>query len=203
MTGTPRLLAALLAATAALHSLPAHAVEGGIGAYFLGTRDTLAGIVPPPGDYLSFTYDRLSGSVEGVSIGGLPIAADVDVDLNLVRLGYTHAFDTTLWGGTPAINVNVPILDTSLAYTTVTPPLAGLSISDDESGIGDVSLTGLVGWHRDKLHYSAGVTVYIPSGTYATATVDVPNRSIDALSNSKNVWSKSANSLPGFAKERI
>jgi hypothetical protein len=43
----------------ALAAAPALAVEGGIGAYFMGTRDTFAGIVPPPGTYLSFTYDYL------------------------------------------------------------------------------------------------------------------------------------------------
>lgn len=93
---------------------PVLAVEGGIGAYFLGSRDTLAGIVPPPGTYLSFSYDYLKGDVQGLSLGGLPIRADAEIELNLIRLGFTTAFDTSIWGATPAINVVLPIPDISL-----------------------------------------------------------------------------------------
>jgi hypothetical protein len=165
------------------------AVEGGSGAYFLGSRDTLAGIVPSPGTYLSFTYDRLEGSVKGLSVGGLPIRADADVDLNLIRLGWTQSLDTKLWGGQPAFNVNVPIPDISLSYTAVSPPIEGTAFEDETSGIGDLSFTGLVGWSKGNLHYSAAFTVYAPTGDYDTATIDVPSRSIDAVSVGKNVWS--------------
>jgi hypothetical protein len=168
---------------------PAFAVEGGIGAYFLGSRDTLAGIVPPPGTYLSFSFDHMKGNVEGLSVGGLPIRADAEIELNLVRLGYTTAFDATLWGGTPAINVVVPVPDIALSYTAVTPPIAGRSVNDDVFGVGDLSVTGLVGWHNGNLHYSTALTIYAPTGSYDTASIDIPNRQVDALSLSKNVWS--------------
>ncbi|NJR13064.1 MAG: hypothetical protein HC779_00470, partial [Phyllobacteriaceae bacterium] len=59
---------------------------------------------------------------------------------------------------------------------------------DSTSGIGDLSMTGLVGWHRDKLHYSTGLTVYPPTGEYNTATVNLKDQTVDALSNGKNVW---------------
>ncbi|MFZ0099822.1 MAG: transporter [Gemmobacter sp.] len=173
----------------ALSATQALAVEGGIGAYFMGTRDTFAGIVPPPGTYLSFNYDNLSGEVDGLSVGGIPIRADTDLNLSLLRIGITQSFEGDLWGGTPAINVTIPVLDASLKYTAVTPPLAGANIDDGSSGFGDITLTGLVGWHKDKLHYSTGLSVYMPTGDYDVATVDVAARSVDAISNSKNVWS--------------
>lgn len=178
-------LGALFVAAAA----PALAVEGGIGAYFMGSRDTFAGIVPPPGTYVSITYDRLNGSVDGLSVGGLPIRADTDLDLNLFRLGITQAFATPLWGGTPALNLTIPYVNPQLTWTAVTPPLDGAAIDDETSGLGDLLVTGLVGWHRDKLHYSAGLTVYAPTGDYDTATVDLAERTVEALSNGKNVWS--------------
>jgi hypothetical protein len=164
------------------------AVEGGIGAYFMGTRDTFAGIVPPPGTYLSFTYDHLEGSVDGLSVGGLPIRADTDLSLNLLRVGITQSFATSLWGGTPALNLTIPYVDPQLTWTAVTPPLDGAEIDDRTSGFGDLSVTGLVGWHRDKLHYSTGLTIYAPTGDYDTATVNLAERTVDALSNGKNVW---------------
>lgn len=166
-----------------------HAVEGGSGAYFLGTRDTLAGIVPPAGTYLSFTYDRLEGNVEGLSVGGLPIRADASVDLNLYRAGWTQSFDTKLWGGQPAFNLTIPIPDISLSYTAVSPPIEGAQIDDSTSGVGDLSVTGLLGWNKGNLYYSAAFTVYAPTGEYNTASIDVPSRSVEAVSVGKNVWS--------------
>jgi hypothetical protein len=190
MAGKIHLLGAGSAiAILALSATQAFAVEGGIGAYFMGTRDTFAGIVPPPGTYLSFNYDNLQGEVDGLSVGGIPIRADSDLTLNLLRIGITQSFEGDLWGGTPAVNLTIPILDVSLDYTAVTPPLEGAKIEDGTSGIGDLILTGLVGWHRDKLHYSTGMSVYMPTGAYDTATVDIAARTVDAVSNSKNVWS--------------
>jgi hypothetical protein len=178
----------LLGAALACSAAPALAVEGGIGAYFMGTRDTFAGIVPPPGTYLSFTYDYLEGSVDGLAVGGLPIRADTDLRLNLLRVGITQSFNTELWGGTPAFNLTIPYANPRLTWTAVTPPLDGAAIDDETSGIGDISVTGLVGWHRDKFHYSTGLTVYAPTGAYDTATVNLAERTVDALSLGKNVW---------------
>lgn len=168
---------------------PAGAVEGGLGAYFLGTRDTLAGIVPPPGTYASLSYDFLKGDVEGLSVGGIPIVANSDVELNLVRLNITHAFSTQLFGGTPALNLTIPFADPSIAFTAVTGPLTGQSLKDAESGFGDLTLTGMIGWNTGNLHYSTGMSVYAPTGDYSTGTIDVADRSIDVLSVGKNVWS--------------
>jgi hypothetical protein len=170
-------------------SSAAHAVEGGIGAYFLGTRDTLSGIVPPAGTYLSLTYDHLSGDVDGITVGGLPIRANVNVDLNLYRLGLTHVLDGEIAGGTPGFNVTIPIPDVALDYTAVTPPVVGVGFDDATSGVGDIAVTGLLGWHSGNLHTSTALSIYMPTGDYSTASLDIPNRTIDALSNGKNIWS--------------
>jgi hypothetical protein len=123
-----------------------------------------------------------------LSIGGLPIRADADLDVNLLRLGFTQAFEKTFFGGTPAFNLNIPILDAELNYTTVTPPIEGANIDDTTSGIGDLGVTGFVGWHIGNQHYNAGMTIYLPTGSYNTASINIPDRSIDVLSNGKNVW---------------
>lgn len=187
MTAVRAAVAASL--TAAVLAPAAHAVEGGIGAYFLGTRDSIAGIVPPPGTYLSFSYDHLKGDVSGVSIGGLPIRSDAEVTVNLYRFGATQSFDAEILGGRPALNLTVPILDVGLGFTAVTPPLVGAEIEDTTEGLGDIVVTPMVGWSRGTLHYSAALSIYAPTGSYDTATVDAASRSVDALSNSKNVWS--------------
>lgn len=179
-----------VAAAVALSANVTWAVEGGLGAYLLGSRTTAAGIVPGPGSYLGLDLVTSSGSVDGLSLGGLPIRADTDLDVTFAKFSYTYVLDTSLWGGTPAFNLNVPIvLDANLTFTGVTPPLVGVPISDSASGIGDITITPMVGWHSGMLHYSAGLSVFAPTGSYSTASVDVPGRTINALNTGKNIWS--------------
>lgn len=169
---------------------PSFAVEGGMGAYLLGSRTTFSGVVPAPGTYAGLDLVRSKGSVEGLSLAGLPIRADADIELTFAKVSLTQVFDTTLWGGTPALNLNIPfVLDANLSFVGQTPPIVGVPITDSTSGFGDITLTGLVGWHSDKLHYSAGLSIFAPTGSYETATVDAQNQTINALNTGKNIWS--------------
>lgn len=178
------------AAALSVSASAAWAVEGGLGAYLLGSRTTFAGIVPGPGSYLGIDVVTSSGSVDGLSLAGLPIRADTDLDLTFAKLSYTYVFDAALWGGTPALNLNIPfVLDADLTFIGETPPIAGLPISDSTSGIGDITITPMVGWHSGMLHYSAGLSVFAPTGSYNTASIDVPARTINALNTGKNIWS--------------
>ncbi len=184
----------ICAATAALAllSIPSAsvAVEGGLGAYQLGSRAGFAGIVPGPGFYGGVDYIYSEGSVEGLTLGGLPIRADTNLSLSFAKLSLTWVFDTQLWGGTPGINLNVPfVFDAGLSFVGVTPPLVGADVEDSTSGLADITLTPMVGWHAGKLHYSAAFSIFAPTGSYSTASIDIPNRTINALSTSKNIWS--------------
>ena len=146
--------------------------------------------------YLSLSYDNLRGDVAGVSIGGLPIRADAEVEVNLVRLGVTQSFDAGILGGRPALNLTVPILDVDLDFIAVSAPIAGAEVNDTTSGAGDIIVTPILGWSRGMLHYSASLSIYAPTGDYETATIDVADRSVDPRSNGKNVWSFQPVSLP-------
>ncbi|MGI9363829.1 MAG: SphA family protein [Rhizobiaceae bacterium] len=190
----PRSLAALAAlAGMTVAPQPLLAVEGGTSAYLLGSRDSFAGIVPGPGTYVGVDFVTFSGDITGVSLGGLPIRAEVEVDVNLVKFSATQVFEGSFWGGTPAININIPILHAGISFTPqppFPPALTGRRLKDETSGFGDITITPMLGWHDDKLHYSAALSVFVPTGEYSTATVDiVPPVGIDALSNGKNVWS--------------
>lgn len=176
----------------ALFSIPtvSSAVEGGAGAYLLGSRTTFAGIIPGPGLYGGIDYVFMEGSVEGVTLGGLPIRADTDLKVSFAKFSMTKVFDAEIWGGTPALNLNIPfVFDAGLSFTGVTPPIVGVEIGDKTSGIADITLTSMVGWHFGKLHSNVAFSVFAPTGSYHTATVDVPNRTIDALNTGKNIWS--------------
>lgn len=169
---------------------PSYAVEGGLGAYLLGSRDSFAGIVPGPGVYIGLDVVHSEGSVEGLTLGGLPIRADTELKLDFLKLSITKVFDAQLWGGTPAINLNIPfVIDANLGFVGVTPPINGLAIHDSTSGVSDIAVTPMVGWHKGKLHYSAALTIFAPTGSYHTANIDVPGRTINALNTGKNIWS--------------
>jgi len=184
----------LHAATAALAlaSIPSAslAVEGGAGAYLLGSRGSFAGIVPGPGVYGGIDFVYMDGSVDGLSLAGLPIRANTDLSVSFAKLSLTTVFDAELWGGTPALNINIPLIsNANLSFVGVTPPIAGVPIEDSTSGVGDITVTSLVGWHSGNLHYSAAFSVFLPTGAYSPSVIDIPNRSVEALNTGKNIWS--------------
>ncbi len=167
-----------------------YAVEGGLGAYLPGSRDSFAGVVPPAGFYGGIDYVYSEGSVRGLSLGGLPIRANADLTLSFAKLSLTKSFEAPLWGGQAAVNLNIPlVLDAGLSFVGATPPIVGLPISDSTSGIGDITVTPMVGWKSGKLLYSAAFSVFAPTGSYNTATIDIPGRTINALNTGKNIWS--------------
>jgi hypothetical protein len=175
--------AAVAALALLTQAAPAAAVEGGLGAYLLGSRFSLAGVVPPPGFYVTNDFVTFQGSVTDVAIGGIPVQS-ADVTSYIYKLSLTQSFDTVLWGGTPAINVNIPVATARLDFTG---PF-GSGIDDDETGLGDVAITPIVGWQKGNLHWLVAATLFAPTGKYDTTTVDLAEREIDALSIGKNVW---------------
>jgi len=60
---------------------PAHAVEGAVGFYLLGSKTTMAGYLPPPGTYfLDYNY-YYSGSTDfSLEIAGLTLDGGVEAD---------------------------------------------------------------------------------------------------------------------------
>jgi len=182
--------AALVALMLATIPSSSFAAEGGAGAYLLGSRAAFAGIVPGPGFYLGMDYVYMEGAVEGLSMGGVPIRANSDLSVSFAKLSLTKVFDAQLWGGTPAFNLNVPfVFNADLSFVGVTPPVVGLGIEDTTSGVGDITLTSLVGWHSGNLHYSAAFSVFVPTGSYSPASIDIPGRTLNALNTGKNIWS--------------
>lgn len=145
---------AVLAAIAlSAAAAPSFAVEGGAVAYLLGSRGSFAEIVPGPGPCAGVEIMFSEGAVKGLSRGGLPIRAESDLSVAFAKLSLTQVFDAEILGGTPACNVNIPYaFNAELLFIGETPPIAGLPISDATSGIGDIMLTSLVGWHDGNLH---------------------------------------------------
>ena len=86
-------------------------------------------------DLLSRFLDLRAAAM--MDAGGLPIRADTEPSLHLLRVGITRSFATPLRGGTPAVNLTIPCVNPPLTRTADTPPLVGAAIDEQTSGIGD------------------------------------------------------------------
>jgi hypothetical protein len=189
MTGSSGIgLAALASALlVAPGSGPAGAVEGGLGAYLLGSRDSLAGIAPPPGDYVTTDLIHIDGSAPAVAIGGVALT-EVSSSAWIVKINATHSFAETLWGGRPVLTFSLPIVASNLDFESeIGDGLSG-GFTNDKTGLGDLTITQMLGWNDGNSFWQLGASVFAPTGYYRKASVDVAARQVEALSLGKNRW---------------
>lgn len=174
------------ACAALLLAEPALATEGGSGAYLLGSRDSLAGIVPPPGTYLSADVLHIDGDVDFLAIGGAALT-DVNANLWVTKVNLTQGFKGKILGGRPAVTFTVPIVSGRLKFRgTLVDRDLDIAFRDSDTGFGDLTVTPMLGWDEGKNHYALAVSVFVPTGFYEKAAVDIPNRKIQVLSFGKN-----------------
>ena len=176
-----------LAAALATAGIPAHAVEGGLGAYLLGSRDSLAGIAPPPGTYLTTDVIFIDGNAPTLAIGGVALT-DVESSAWVAKINATHSLKGTLWGGRPVVTFTLPVVSGTLDFASELESGLSGGLSDDRTGLGDLTMTPMLGWSRDDTHWQIGASIFAPTGYYETASVDVPDREVRALSFGKNRW---------------
>lgn len=169
------------------------AAEGGSGVYALGFISPQAGLMPEPGTYFGYNFYSYRGdSTTNVSVAGqvpvpgtglkLPaqltgsVKADVDSYAHLFQ--FTHVFEQKALGGQIGVGLTLPYVNADLDVSgngvltltgprgnTFAIPLSGRA-SASESGVGDLTLTGLLGWHQERMHYMAYLNVYAPTGSY-------------------------------------
>lgn len=166
---------------------PAAAVEGGIGAYLLGSRDSLAGIAPPPGTYATADFIYIDGDVSFVSLGGA-VLTDATSTASLVKLNLTHSFARTIGGGRPAITFTLPVVSGELGFDGDLDNGLGGSFEDDKVDFGDLVITPAIGWSDGNRHWLVAASIFAPTGYYEKASVDLATRSIEAISFGKNRW---------------
>ena len=184
--GLQRICEVLLAAVAvsALAS-PALAVEGGTGAYLLGSRDIYAGVVPMPGLYLGNDVIYINGRLDGLSIAGA-VATDVHLTAIVDKLSVTSSTHTKILGGRFAISAQLPIVSMHGDFDLASPFVA-LGLEDSQFGLGDLSVIPMLGYDYGNLHYNVSLPFFFPTGEYSDATAKRgPPVEVDILSLSKN-----------------
>jgi hypothetical protein len=168
------------------------AAEGGAGTYLLGSRDLAMGIVPGPGIYVSHEFTYYNGGLAAASSIAGVIVSDADVEFTLNKSVITAVSAGKIFGGSPGISIQFPFINANLDVAgSVTNPSNGNQISGNvdggsAAGLGDIIVSPLIGWHAGKMHYSFAATMYLPTGGYELASIDVAGRSVDAVNTGKN-----------------
>lgn len=162
----------------------AFAVEGGTGAYLLGSRDIVAGIAPPPGFYVSEDIAYVTGGINGLNFGKA-IATDVSVDVIINKLSATYVPAANVLGGRVGVNVALPIVSVKGDFDLVSP-IVGFGLSDSEFGLSDLVVTPMWGYDSGNLHVNVSASLFLPTGKYDNATATLVPLDIDVLSIGKN-----------------
>ncbi len=163
----------------------AHAVEGGIETYLLGSRDSFAGILPPAGNYWNNDFVFFSGSAPSISAGGA-IVVEPKIDVFTYKLNFTHVFDATIGSARLGLNVNVPYVSAQMDFAAELGSGLSGSLSDTERAFGDITVTPLLNWTHGHLHTSLALQFFLPTGSYSAATASVSDRSVNVLNAGKN-----------------
>ena len=172
--------AAVLAAAS-----PALATEGGSGAYLLGSRDSMAGIVPPKGTYLSVDGINISGTAPFISLGGA-VVSNADLNVWVTKVNLTRSFGSNVLGGRFAITFTQPIVTGSMTFEgTAFNGLAG-QFTDTDTGLGDTVVTTSLGYDHGLSHWNIQLSVYLPLGYFEPARVTLNPLNYQVLSFGKN-----------------
>jgi hypothetical protein len=166
----------------------AHAAEAATGVYLLGSKSSMAGVLPPPGTYIStikyfYSGDASAAAATGAAlqqIGNVTVEADVELDARaFIEL------PTALWispreilGGNLGLGIIAPVgwKDISVdldARASLTLPngrslSAGQQFSRDDNvfSFGDPLLTAILGWHQGNWHWNLSGLLNMPIGAY-------------------------------------
>lgn len=179
--------------------IEARAAENATGWYALGTKTSMAGVVPPPGTYFVdvnyfYTGSASASSAVGVvlrnlgnldTLGQLRLEADATVDGQVY-----YNLPSFLWvapgkllGGNVGLGAIVPFgwKDVSfdidaLATLSLGPPLdvtlqrgQRFSGGDSSTEFGDPVLNAVIGWQQGSWHWNIGMLVNVPVGPWSNA----------------------------------
>jgi hypothetical protein len=156
------------AAAVALYAMataPAIAGEGASSHYMPGTGGDFAmALIGPAGFYVRNDLVYFQGDMGPVTLGNrVYTSASQDVWANTVKGIYLS--DGGLFGGRFGAVVSLPIvIDATIAGEAVFP--VAIERSGSRSGLSDIALTGFLNWASGNSHFSAGMTIYAPTGAY-------------------------------------
>jgi hypothetical protein len=151
----------------------AHAVEGGAGWYLLGSKGSLAGILPPPGLFYTndlYWYSGDAGaSIDFPTVGGdLALGLDAKAFVSVNTLLYVAP--DPVFGGRFAFGAVAPIVDKHVNAAAELSlggvPIASAGVSDSVTAFGDPLLVAALGWDSGNWHATVFNLLNIPVGQW-------------------------------------
>jgi hypothetical protein len=170
---TPHALAAISLATGLCVAPPAWAAEYGLTTYPLGAQAAMAGFTPPPGVYASDSLYYYTGGTGGslrLPIG-VRVARGVNESILMNATTLSVVTKARVAGGLLGFAATLPFgqvkVDASQTFTGPLGATGGGALSDTETGLGDMSLTALLGWQNGAHHWNLALTGIVPTGKYS------------------------------------
>lgn len=163
----------------------ADAAEGGTETYLLGSRDSMAGALPPPGTYFKTDFQYYSATTGTITAGGI-VAVTPSVKTKVSITNITHVTNYQVFGASLGLSVSLPVAYAAIDITGGIPGFLTGRLSDTQFGMGDPVVTPILGWHSEKFHTILSASVFLPLGNYNPAVINVPARTIDVLNIGKN-----------------
>ena len=147
---------------------PARATEGAAGVYLNGFTGFMAGVVPPPGTYVTNYVYHYSGDagadLEIPTAGSVELGAKVDVLVDAVSL--IHITDKKIFGANWGFGLLGAYGDVEVEVSA-SGSLGTVSRESEVSGLGDpVIIPYLLGWKQGNHNISTGLAVIVPAGKY-------------------------------------
>lgn len=151
--------------------------EAGVGPYWPGFRNFLAGVIPSkPGFYFRDDLVYYTATAQRVVLNGLPVEnANVHLWADIVEPYYV--FPKKLFGATHAFVVTQPFV-----WAKVSGQIIGTELKPAGSnfGPGDTIVSPIfLGWNKGKLHWNSNLAVFIPNGAFDPRQV---------VNTSRNYW---------------
>lgn len=154
----------------------AEAGEYGLSVYPLGSQVSMPGFTPPPGLYLTDTVITYEGDAsDSVTLRlGPTLGAGVSEEVLVNALTIAVFPDAHFAGGQPGFAITLPYGRVGVdAATTFLPPLylPGPSASDEETGFGDLQISGMLGWRSGPHNWNVAATLVLPTGSYDASSL--------------------------------
>lgn len=151
----------------------AKAADGASGFYLLGSKGSGAGILAPPGTYVSsdnYFYSGEASSTTTLPVVGGELAIGLDATAFVSINTLLHVSNQKIFGGQLAFGASVPTVVYQKVSADATLSLGGaalgLSESDNTTAFGDPVLVAALGWNAGNLHTTLNMLLNVPIGSY-------------------------------------
>jgi hypothetical protein len=158
-----RVLAGCLAVAAATKS---EAAEYGFSTYALGGSSFGAGVMPPPGTYVTILSAYYSGDIgSNIDFGGVEINAGAEVKGFTSAANILYVPERKVLGGSLGLAITIPVGHID-AEADVNIGLLSASREVDGWGLGDINTRAQLGWQHGEFAHLVYLQAVAPTGRW-------------------------------------